>query len=874
MRTWLSRLLDLVLSWRRDARIDEEIATHLAELQAEQERLGLTPGDAALAARRRFGGVDQVKAHVRDVRGWGWFESLVQDVRFACRYLVRHRSFSVPLVAVLALGIGVGHMFFTLTYAHTMRGLPIEEVGRVLVVSTVDAQGADRPLSYDDFDDLRASQRTFEDLAAWTVAPFTLNVVDQVPDRLDGAFTTASGFAAARVRPLLGRLFAKDDERPGAPTTVVIAERLWRGRFAADAGLLGREVLVNGSAATVIGVISDKSGFPSAATVFLPLSVRPGPDATSPAVRPLRVFGRLAAGVTPFAAQADLDAMARTIAAGRPDTNAGVRFLATAINERFIGGRVGGWLPFITAGLIVIAVASTNAGNLVLAGAVARAREVAIRTSLGAARGRIIRQLLIESLLFAMVAAAIGLTLSRLGVALFSSAIPPETMPYWFDYSLDSTVLVTLWLIMLAMIAVFAIVPAWQSSRAAAVDVLKDGGRSDTARGSRFGASVFLAIQLGLATVLVTQVGVAVVDRNERLTTDALLEDSRVLTGGVAIPSDRYPAPEQRRQYLQRVEDRVRAVSTVVDLAFASAGPLEGSPERELLVEGRDSAASSSRVHVLDVSPSYFGVLGTGVLRGRGFDERDGLAVDRVALVNERLAALHFQGGEPLGQRIALRTRGDASAPVWATVVGVVPDIRHREGVPVAVPIAYVPLGAASPSNVTLFVRSAVDAASQTPQVREALRLVDPAVPLYRPRSLPIAVRDGTWVGRSSARLANTVSLAAFAMAAFGLFAVVTHRMLLRRREIGLRMALGADPRRIAAVVVGSVGRALVAGLVLGVMGVVAWNRSFAAGPAEQHVGFNLASALTALAATVILGCLLPTLRALRIDPAAALRRG
>jgi putative ABC transport system permease protein len=869
---WMSRLLEVVFRRQRDARLDEEIAEHLAHLRAEHERRGLSPAEALLAARRSFGGVDQAKQRYRDQRGWPSLESLLQDVRFAARHLARHRSSSLPLVAVLALGLGVGHMFFTLTYAHTMRGLPIDGVDRVFVVSTVDPQGRDQPLSYPDFEDARAAQRTFDDLAAYVTGSLTLNVADQVPDRLAGTFTTASGFAAAGVRPVLGRLFSTGDEAPGAPTVVLLTERIWRGRFAADPAVLGREVLVNGAAATIVGVIPDKSGFPSAAAVFLPLAARPDTDRAQPAARPLQAFGRLAPGVTLPELHADLDAIAASMAGSRPATNTGVRLRATAINQRLVGGRIGGWLPFITAGLIVVAVASTNAGNLVLAAAAARAREVAIRTSLGASRVRVVRQLLVESVLFAAVAAVLGLTLSRAGVALHASAIPPDSMPYWFDYSVDRTVFAWLWLIALAMVIVFALVPAWQASRVSAVAVLNDGGRAGTGRG-HLGASLFLAVQVGLAVVLVTQVGVAALTGTPRLATDRLLEDDRVLTGSVTLPADRYATAEARREFRQRVADQLRAVPGITAVAFASSGPMEGSPERQLLIEGRDEAATAPRAHVLEVDPGYFRLLGAGAVRGRDFGDRDGAAGPRVAIVNERAATLHFPAIDPIGQRIALVPPGDTSAPAWATIVGIVPDIRHREGSPAATAIVYLPLAAGTTPTVALLARGASAASALTPAVREAMRRVDPFVPLARARSLPAAVRDGTWVGRTSARLANTVCLAAFAMAAFGLFAVVSHRMALRRREIGLRMALGADGRRIAGVVVGSVGRALGAGVLLGVLGVVAWDRAFAPADAEARGVSVVSGTLAALTAVVLLGCAVPVIRALRIAPAEALRR-
>ena len=281
---------------------------------------------------------------------------------------------------------------------------------------------------------------------------------------------------------------------------------------------------------------------------------------------------------------------------------------------------------------------------------------------------------------------------------------------------------------MLVMVIVFALVPAWQASRTAAVDVLNDGGRADTGRAGRLGASLFLAVQLGLAVVLVTQVGVAALNGGERLTTDRLLEDDRVLTGSLNLPAERYVTAAARTAFRAQVVDGLRAVTGVTAVAFASAGPLEGLAERLLLVDtdGRVDAATGPRTHVLDVSPGYFGVLGAGIVRGRDFDDCDGRTDARVAIVNERLAALYFPERYSLGQRVAVRAPGDTSAPVWATIVGVVPDIRHREGVPAAVPIVYTVLAHSSPPTVTLLVRSVDDATATAPFLREALRRIDP----------------------------------------------------------------------------------------------------------------------------------------------------
>lgn len=872
----LSRLTDLVLRRRRDARLDEEIATHLALLRADFERRGLPPADAALAARRSFGGVDQVKAHYRDRRGWPALASLAADIRFAARHLARDYAFSVTLLSVLTLGIGVSHMFFTLTYAHTLRGLPMPDVDRVHAVWTVSPTGTDGGLSYPDVLDLQAAGGPFELLAGYAPAPVTLADDERTAERFDGVFTSAAGFAIPRITAVAGRLLSTADDRPGAALAVVLTERVWRVRYQGNLAVIGRAVRINGAPGTIVGIVSDTSGFPSAAAVFLPLTAMPGLDMEGRDVRTLRVFARLAASRTAGDAANAMASATASLGGLAPSATPVVRFVTAPINTRFFGGRLQGWLPFITAGLIVVAVASANAGNLLMARARARAREVAIRVSIGAAAGRIVRQLFVESLVVALVAAAAGLALSRAGVAFYRSLIPENAFPYWFDYSIDATVIMALSLVTLATVTVFAVAPALVAARTPVIAVLKDGGRSDTGRrGARLGGTVFLAVQVGLALVLVAQVGVAALTPRERLATDDVLEDRQVLTGTLTLPPVPYDTAERRREFYTHLAERLRRSGAVVATSFASGIPMEGAPDAALEIAGRTPPGEQPRVTTLDVSPDYFTLLGVGTIRGRGFSARDGTTGDRVAIVNERLVAQHFAGRDPIGQRIALHARGAAATATWATVIGVVPDVRQRDGRPGAVAMAYSPLAASAPATVALFVRTTADGAALASEIRDAVHDVDAGLPLYRMRTLATATRDATWVGRMSAMLANMVCLSAFALAVFGLFAVVSHRTLLRRREIGLRMAMGADGRRVARDVVGSVAGALAAGLFLGLLGVAAWNRAFAPpGPGSGTPSVAAIGVLTmALAVAALLGCAAPAWRAVRTSPADALRR-
>jgi len=554
------------------------------------------------------------------------------------------------------------------------------------------------------------------------------------------------------------------------------------------------------------------------------------------------------------------------------------------------GAPFAGWLPFLLAGLIVVAVASANVGNLMLTRGTQRARELAIRTALGASRGRVVRQLLMESALIGGVACALGFVISRAGVAANRNGIPENLLPYWINYSVDAVTLAGLPAIALVTAAVFALIPAYAASRTDVVSVLKDGGRADTGRrGAGRAATAFLAVELALAILLLAQVGApSISSLGNDVPTDRLLEDRRVFTGALTMAPGSGVELDARRAFFQEIVDTMSALPGVTSVALASHLPLSGAASRRLHVADRPLGSGDAAPSVLsvDVSPGYFDALNLPLTRGRWFRADEARAETGPVIINERLASLHFPGSDPIGKRIAVvsesaevnrrpaeQTRGAAAPPEWRTIVGVVADLRQR-AVPEVQPIAYLPFGAAPPASVWLLVRSSSDAASLAAPVREALRQLDPGVPLSNPRTLAMATRDLTWANRVSARFASIVCIATFVLATVGLYAVVAHRAAQRRREFGLRVVLGARTSTLVRLVTGNVQTAVWIGLVLGLAGAMAWDRAFS--PARQTLRvidpLVLAVVVGALAVAVALGCAVPIRRAVGMSPADVLR--
>ena len=879
MRTLFSRLLDLILRRRRDERLSEEVQAHLDLMADDFVAQGMSPADAKLEARKSFGGVDQIKERYRDQRGLPIVDALTQDARFAVRLLTRDRSFAVTAIIVLALGVGVNNLFFTLVYAHKFRGLNIEQADRVLSVSTFDDRAPDRLMSLQDLEDMRREQRTLTGLAAYTAAVVTVGDQDRAPDRFDAAYLTANALSLIGVVPIAGRGPDPTEDHPGAAPVVVLGSQAWRGRYGGDPSIMGRSILINGSPATVVGIIPERSGFPSTAAVWLPIGQLPGLANQQRDTRNLRVFGRLRDEATVSDARAEIEALAAQLEASHPDTNRNVRARVMPINDRLLGN-MDGWMPFVTAGIIVILVACANVANLMMARAMHRAPEMALRTSLGASRLRLIRQLMMEVMVLAAIGGACGLVLSLGAVQLFILAIPAGMLPYWVDYSLDPRLFAGLVATAFASVFVFGMIPAIQASTTDVNRILKDGSRSShRARAVRVWTGTFLTVELALAMVLLAGVALGSVVARPEPPTDAALRTTAIMTAVVTLPADKYATPDDRRRFFRQLDERLRANPAITAatlttfLPASSSRPTERSPE----FEGQPpSGAPAPGVSVVEIDPNYFETLGFTPTRGRAFSERDGTPGQVTAIVNERFVEMFFADADPLGQRIALMAeKAPLEAPrAWTTIVGVVPSIRQH-AVPQPGPVVYLPIHAATPITATLMVRTGrLDPASVVTLVRDEARAIDPHVPLYRLRTLAVAVVDATWNARVSEYLALSVTILCLVLAMVGLSSVTTHGVSLRTREIGVRMALGARSFQVVALVLRGVRLPLVLGLLLGVAGALAWDRAFASGLANDYIANPRALLILAslMASVVALACFFPVLKATRMNPVAALR--
>ena len=877
IRVLISRVLDLLVSGRRERRLEEEIGNHLDLLTEQYIASGMRPAEARQAARRAFGGVEPMKEAVRDQRGLPLVDALRQDFRFAFRLLNRNRGFALTAVLVLGVGIGVNNMLFTILNTHTLRGLPIPSSDRVVWMSTIDDRGRDRGVSFADYQDITAGVQQYAGIAAFEAGPMVIAGDGRAAERLDGAYVTANAFDLIGTRPLLGRSFSAADDIPGAAGVAVLTRTAWETRYGADAGVLGRAVTLNGVPVTLIGILPDRSGFPSTAQAWTPLSHAPGLAARPRDARTLQVFGRVANDARVDSAIAEAIGIGDRLAGEHPDTKGKTRSRVIPINERFLGSATDGvWRAFITVGFIVVLISCANVANLMLDRSLLRARELAIRASVGGTRTRLFRQLLVEGAVIAACGAGVGLLVAVGGIRVFRRAIPGDALPYWFDYSIDWRVLAALIGVSAGTVLVFALIPAIQASRTDVLTVLKDGGRARVGGRRRVLATMFLVGQLALAVVLLAHLAVNVRVSRPGLASDEIFDNARIVTAALTLPAASYPSAGTRSAFYGSLLTRLHGAAGLNPAAIASTLPASGGDSREVAIEGKRGPDKEDERTVLAIAitPAYFRALGLSPLQGRELDESDGNPERPHVVVNHAFAEKFLAGDSAIGRRIQLATADTRpEATGWLTIVGVAPDIRQRRGRD-SDPIVYTPFLLNPPASAMLILQSPLGTAGVVSALRQQVQSVDPSLPIFRARTLPQVRRDLDWNGRVSNGLFLFLAFIAVALATFGLYAVTTHAVSQERHEIGIRMALGARPHQIIGCVVRRLLVQVFVGFAAGVGCTMLWERTFPPGDPNIHAADPVSLTLVALAllGLIMIAAAVPSRRASRVDPLLAIR--
>ena len=802
----------------------------------------------------------------------------MQELRFAARLLAKERWFTVSAVLALALGIGVNVCVFTIINGMNLSVLPVDRPGQIVYLGSIELKGERRGMdvSYPDFRDVAAGARSFSGLAAYAGSTMNIGDDDRPTDRLAGSFISANAFPLLRVEPVLGRRFSPEDDRPGAPAVAILTHAVWTERYGADPSIAGRPIRVNGSPVTIVGVMPEGFRFPLRADIWQPLAQMPGLTDHPRDRRRLGVVGRLRDGADIQQARAEMTTLAAALAQEHPATNGAIGVTVTPFAEVFMGSVADGPpMILLVAAAIVLLIACANAANLLVARAVHRTREVAVRAALGASRMRILRQLLAESVLLAALAGGVGLALSAVAMRFFRAEAGDLNLPFWVDFGIDGRVFAYLVLISLGTAVAFGLLPSWHLSKTDAYEALKDAGRAATGgvRRRRW-AGVLLVAEIALTVALLAGAGLLVRSGLALSQADAILDVRALFTARVALPPETMAKPEEVRGFRARLDDRLAGAPGIV-AALASARPFVDAWRRHLDIDGERAPEPRRRVQVVAAGDRYFETLGLPLVKGRTLTRADSLPGRESVVINERFAALHFAGADPLGRRIRLLERDAPAAEPWLTIVGVSRSIRQQPVGDIG-PIAYVPLdlGFTTFPDVALIVRGS-DAASIVQGLRAEVQAVDPDAAVYGVQPLARLSELSRWAPRVLGALLTAFAAIATLLSAMGLYAVTAYGVSQRTPEIGIRMALGARRSQVLWLFLRRTLVHVGLGVAFGIGGALAIGqvlRSFLIRTSATDPlifgGTILVLVTVAAAASVI-----PARRAARLDPVTALRR-
>jgi putative ABC transport system permease protein len=858
-----------------DGELDAELRYHVERQAAAYVAEGMSAAEARRAAVREFGGVTQSQEQCREARGVRPLEDLRQDVLFGLRVLRRNPVFSLVAVVTLALGVGANTALFSITNAVVFRPLPYPEPERLLTLWECSAKSerARVIVSPANYLDWREQTRSFEEMGAYVEDFYNVSEDDTRPERVAGANATPSLFRALGVRPLLGRVFGPEDERPDAESVVLLSYGLWQRRFGGDPNVVGKSVKLNGPVYTVVGVLPpDFIISPRRHELYRPISFRDS-QRVNRRGRYLTVVARMRPGVTAGQARAEMNAVGSRLAAQYPEENVGRSATIDPLDRTITWNTRTTLLTLLGAVGFTLLIACANVANLLLGQAASRRKEMAVRAALGAGRLRLVRQMLTESLTLSLLGGLAGLLLAKWGVGVLVS-LSPSSLPRAEEAGLDLRVLGFALLVSTLTGLAFGLAPALQASKVELTDALKAGARPAGGGRRSLVRGALVAVEVALSLVLLVGAGLLVKSFVRLTEVELGFDPTHVVAADISLPY-RYNTQEKRTEFYRQLLTRVEALPGVSSAAVAQSVPLSGEEHgAQFMVVGRAPAPDGSDRHgsiYHRVSEGYLKTLGVRLLRGRNLNERDTAGAPGVALISESLARRVFPGEEPLGKQITLA--GD-DTPRPREIIGVVSDTRYVTPNLESYSEIYVSYLAEPWFHMSLVVRAGGDPAALVNGMREEVSALDKDVPLANVKEMEQYVSDSLSPQRFSALLLTLFAVAALGLAALGVYGVISNSVARRTHEIGIRIALGAGGGDVIRLVVGQGMRPVLLGLVAGLAGASALTRlmesllyGVSAFDPSVFAGVSLL-----LAATALVACYLPARRATRVDPMTALR--
>jgi putative ABC transport system permease protein len=855
---------------RADRDLDEELRYHIEQQTDQNIRLGMSPEEARCAARKAFGGVEQAKERSRDARGARWLDELWQDLRYGARMLIKNPGFTFIAGLTLALGIGANTAIFSVVYGVLLRPLPYPESDRLVILG--------RSLSPANIAMYRDQNHVFEKFAAYNFTGFNLTGIDQ-PQRVQAANVTFDLFDLLRVHPLLGRTFRPEEDTPGRNLVCILSHGMWQRRFGGDPQILEKSLLLNGIPTQVVGVMPAWFGFPNPEVeLWIPLGLNP--QRQSPFF--YRGIARLKPSVQTSEAQAETTNLLRNAARQDPKNvgvsiappEASLNVVVGSLKDHMVGDTKKPLLLLLVAVGLVLLIACGNVANLLLAQATSRTREVALRFVLGATPARIIRQLLTESLLLALIGATAGALLAWWGVGLLDRLPALARLPRIEEVGVNTAVLAFTAGVALLTGLLFGLAPGMRAYRLGLDAGMREGLRGSASNANRRMNSGLVAAQFAFSLFLLVGSGLLLKSFQRLLSVNPGFQPGNVMTMLMNLPGHKYADATQLIQFYESLIERVRSLPGVQSAAIVSHLPMSGEVWDSYRLDGHEMQPGETvpNAEIRLVSPGYFPTLRIPLLRGRDFLDSDREASPLVAIVDETLARRHWPDGDAVGKRI----RFDSSNN-WMMIVGVAGAVKEgnlAEPMHPHLYLAYAQKQWPFMRGMYLTVRTATESTAISAAMRNEIRRIDPDLPVWSIRTMTTVI-DNTLSRQRLINLLLTVfALVAVMLAAIGVYGVMSVYVSNRTTEFGIRMALGAQPDNLLRTVLRQGLQLVVAGIALGIAGALALTRTMASLLFEVSVTdpvvFTGVSLL--LLAVALLACWLPARRATKVDPLAALR--
>jgi predicted permease len=881
LKSFVSRFRAQASKQTVDRDFQHELDTHLEMATQENIRRGMTPEDAARAARVRLGGDTQLKETNRELRALPFIETAVQDFRFAFRMLRKNPGFSLIAILTLALGIGANTAIFSVVYAALLKPLPFADSDQLYTVFQQDVKDPKNVngFSFPNLRDLREQNDIFSDLSGVQGHQLTLTGHGEAFN-IDTSVVTPDLFTTFRVQPILGRTFIPEDGKPGAAPVVVLSENLWRGSFSADPNIIGSTVALDKRSFTVIGVVPADFRFPQlqkSRQLWVPIVDDPlfGNWLERRGGHWLTLTGRIKPGVNPKQVETQLDAIAARLAKQFPEDNDGWTFRMMPLRDFLVGEVKTPLLVLLGAVGLVLLIACANIANLLLARATSRSREIAVRATLGAGRSRLIRQLLSETLVLSVIGGFAGVALAYYGVHVLTTLLPPD-LTQIHSISIDYIVLgLALALSIFASCAV-GLVPAFLVARSDLQSTLREGGgRSGESSASRRARNILASAEIALALVLLVAAGLLLRSFSKLTEVSPGFQVEHIVKAEVALPRAQYSTPQNWFSFSENLLSRLQSQPGMQDTALAIPLPLaDGTVNIGFDIENRPAAtaAAARTADYVAVTPGYFHVMKIPLVAGRTFEARDNMSGPSVAVVTQSFVRAYFPNDDPIGKRIVF---GFPPAPgVPREIIGIVGDVHDVSLGNKPGPMMYAAYAQSPFAGACIAVQSTLAPSTVIASIRDTVASLDKDLPVTDIATMTEVVHDSMAQPRFRTTLIALFAAIALILAAIGIFGVISYSVECRTNEIGIRVALGASAATILKMVLRET-------MVLAAIGfAVGLPIAFASSHVLGHLLFGISPTDPAtlivvsltLAAVAAAAGYLPARRATRVDPLTALR--